>query len=313
MKHEIRVSEADAGRRLDRWLQSALPDLGFTAIRRLLRKRKVRRNGVRAHGDEVLQAGDLVVLHAPPTGSAPAPVTQDARSYRGPDVEVLEEDDDFLFVLKPATVACSDDGQDERALQLWLRERYGDAIAAGTLRPEPCHRLDRGTTGVLAIAKKARGHESFRQALQAERVEKVYEVAVWGSPPGPRWSCRVPLRRQAQVARDRPRVVAAEPGSPEAMPARTDFIALRASGPRTLLRATLHSGRTHQIRAHCLIEGLAVVHDPRYGRPDDEAGDGPMLHARELHLHLPDRRIHVQAPWPSPRSRWLHEWGLVLG
>ncbi len=189
----------------------------------------------------------------------------------------------------------------------------GEAIESGEVRPEPCHRLDRHTTGILVVGLTAQAQELFRQALAEGRVRKVYEVVVWGYAPAPQWDCRIPLVRRDTTRRDRPRMVAAPADRKGALTAHTRFTALSCADHRSRLRAELVTGRTHQVRAHCLAEGLPVVGDPRYGRPGDATGDGQFLHAQSLRISLPDRSIEVECPWPTHRARWLRQWSLLQG
>jgi RluA family pseudouridine synthase len=314
MRHDFQITAPDAGRRLDRWLGAALGGVSFSVVRRLLRQKKVRRNGKRARAEDVLAAGDEIVVHHASDASSDGikAVEADTRIYSGAAIEVLLEDPEFVFLAKPAGVSCSDDGLDTLALALWLREHFAEDIAERRVRPEPCHRLDRGTTGIVVAALTAHAHELFRQASQSNRVQKLYEVAVWGEPPAPTWNCTAALRRRDRARGDQARMIAAA-AQPDAQSADTRFRALACANRRTLLAATLRTGRTHQIRAHCLIEGLPVIHDPRYGRPGEEGGDGPMLHARSLTLELEDRSLEVQCPWPQRRARWLRDWSLLVG
>lgn len=311
MRHEFHITEADAGRRLDRWLQAALGDVPFSLVRRLLRQKEVKVNGRRGRPDTTLATGDEVVVHHR-TRSKPererAPV---AGPYRGPAIEALHRDDLFLFVDKPPVVSCSDDGRDGASLPRWLAETFAREIAAGTLRPEPCHRLDRGTSGVVAVALVARAHELFRRALEDGRVEKSYEVVVRGAPAEEEWTCDLPLRRVTHARRREPRMVAAAAGEDGAQDARTHFRVLRRAGGLALLRAEPRTGRTHQIRAHCHAQGLPVVGDPRYGAQGEPEDDGQMLHARRLRAVGDEIDFDVDVPWPAERRARLEEWGLL--
>jgi RluA family pseudouridine synthase len=234
------------------------------------------------------------------------------RRYDGPPIEVLHEDEDYLLLAKPAAVTCSDDEQHEAALPLWLAERFAERIEAGAVRPEPCHRLDRGTTGVVAVALTARAFEDFRLALETAQVEKTYEVVVRGQPPDLHWRCRLPLKRAARAHRTSPRVVVADRSDPEAWTASTDFEILSHHEGHALLRAQPLTGRTHQIRAHCLAQGLPVLDDPRYGdtSPTRES-DGQLLHARSLRVELASRVLEASSDWPESRRRRLARLGLM--
>lgn len=305
MKYEFVVTAADADRRLDRFVASRFDQAPMGLVRRLLRQKKIKVNGTRPDAALRLREGDVVVVHhvarEQATPSAPRP-------YEGPAIEILDERDGLLFVNKPAGVACSDDGEDPAALARWLENTLADRIARGDVRPEPCHRLDRDTTGVVAVALTAAAFDRFRRALEDDAVTKDYEVVVHGTPPHDSFTIDVPLVRRADVRADAPRMVAGEEGTP----ACTECETLRTCDTRSLLRARPVTGRTHQIRAHLRIEGLPVVGDPRYGDPTRDATvDAPtaqLLHARRLALA---EDFAVEAPWPADRAAWLRAHGLA--
>lgn len=312
MRREFRITEADADRRLDRWLQGALGDAPFSLVRRLLRQKDVKVNGGRGRPETRLHAGDVVVVHHQFRDSPAFEPPRSMGPYEGPPIGVLHRDDDFVYVDKPPRVSCSDDPDDTATLPRWLTENFAAEITRGEVRPEPCHRLDRGTSGIVVVSLRARAHERFRRALQAGSVEKTYEVAVEGRPSSDVWTCELPLRRLDRARRDGPRVVAAEVGESGAQAARTKFRVLRASASHVLLEACPLTGRTHQIRAHCQAQGLPVVGDLRYGPPSaDESGDGQLLHARRLRVADVENAPEVVSDWPASRRESLGRLGLV--
>lgn len=302
MKYEFVVTAADADRRLDRFVAARFDQAPTGLVRRLLRQKKIKVNGARPEASQRLAAGDVVVVHhvARDDGtSAPPP-----RAYDGPPIEVLAEHDDVLFVNKPAGVACSDDGEDPAALARWLEATLAARIAAGAVRPEPCHRLDRDTTGVVAVALTAAAFDRFRRALEDDVVEKTYEVIVHGRAVDTRFTIDVPLLRRSTSRADEARMVDGRDAD-GAVDARTDFEVISSTDALARLRAHPVTGRTHQIRAHCRISGFPVVGDPRYGdaRRDGavDAPKGQLLHARRLAVG----DVVVEAAWPIDRAAWI--------
>lgn len=300
----LEVDAVDDGRRLDRFLEKLDGGLPPSLVRRLMRQRRVRVNERRIRdATHRLSAGDRIEIHH--DFSEPASTPDDSRRWTGPAIEVLHRDDRFLVLNKPAGVACSDDGRDPAALAVWLREYLAAEIEAGRARPEPCHRLDRGTTGVVVVALGPDASDRFRRALAEDRVSKVYEVAVHGIPKEAEFVCDVALDRRDQAGRREPRMV---PGS--TLAARTEFRILHVHGRLALLEARPVTGRTHQIRAHCLALGLPVVGDPRYGSGEDPGGvTHQLLHAARLVLAGEDA-YSVSADWPGPESMELRRMGL---
>jgi RluA family pseudouridine synthase len=249
-----------------------------------------------------VRTGETVEIHFE-FDDVPAPPADD-RKWSSASPEVLFQDDEYLLVNKTPHVACSDDGRDPLALAVWLREYLAGPIAAGTARPEPCHRLDRGTTGIVAVALTPAAFDRFRRGLEGGRVHKTYEVAVAGVPDRRRFDCDFALVRQDRVDPDEPRMVVGD-----GRPARTEFERLAAHDGRTLLAATPVTGRTHQIRAHCLALGFPVLGDRRYGRGHTLPGlDHQLLHARALEF---EGHFSVRAGWPSAETRLLQDCGLT--
>lgn len=319
MRHDFTVTPADAGRRLDRFVQAALGGVPGGLVQKLLRKGKVRVGGVKRPGSHRLAEGDEVVVHHSPRPADRAPEPSRLPRYDGPPIGVLLEDDHFLFVDKPAGVACSDDGRDAACLPAWLRQRWPAAFAAPGFHPEPAHRLDRGTTGVVVVARTAAAATAFREASEAGRVEKCYRVAAWGGPPGGELEVELPLRRVDRPRAGEPKVIAAAADEEGAQAARTHFRVLSCAGQAHLLEARLGTGRTHQVRAHCLAQGWPVVGDRRYGdrELDDAAGlagapGHPLLHAAGISSTLLGVDYRVEAPLPAGPSRVLQKLGLEI-
>ncbi len=316
MALHFRITEADADRRLDRWLQPALGGAPFSLVRRLLRQRRVRINGRRARAEDRLRVGDEVVVHhRPEQGTIPTRVASHDRDrpYQGPPIEILHQGEDLVFVAKPAGAACSDDGRDPAAIDRWLRERFAEAIASGRARPVPAHRLDRGTSGVLAVALTAAACERFRQALESGSVRKCYQLVVHGRASFDEREIDLPLRRRSGAAAHEPRVVVDHQGG---RPARTRLRTLARTGSHSLLEAELLTGRTHQIRAHVAAIGLPLVGDARYGDAVRDRAAGietgvPLLHARALVLQDREPALEVRAPWPPDRRAALVRLGLT--
>lgn len=301
MARHIEVGPVDEGRRLDRFLARLDGGLPSSLVRRLLRQRRVRVNGRRVRdAAHTLRAGDRIEIHH---DFAPTPGPRDDRRWVRPPLDVLARDDDWLVVNKPAGVACSDDGRDPAALAVWLREHLAAEIADGRVRPEPCHRLDRGTTGAVAVALNPLAFDRFRRALAAGTVHKVYEVVVDGVPDWTEHECALALDRRPKAGRTEPRMVEGD-----SLDAVTRFVLRRSNGRQSLLEARPVTGRTHQIRAHCRALGLPVLGDPRYGIGWPRI-DHQLLHARALTLSGAGG-FAVEAPWPAPEHERLRELGL---
>ncbi len=220
------------------------------------------------------------------------------------EVDVAREGADYVVVNKRAgQVVHPGAGQRTGTLVAGLLARYPEldrlrengTCEAG--RPGIVHRLDKGTSGLLVVARTARGYHALRGELAQRRVERVYLGLVEGHLAESHGLIDAPIGRSTRT----PTMMAVRA---DGRPARTSYDVLtRLVEPRTtLLRLRLETGRTHQIRVHTASIGHPVVNDLRYGHRRDHrlADDRLFLHASHLGFHDPasGARIDVSAPLP---------------
>ena len=306
----FRIREEDEGERLDRFVPRALEDLsrnraqGLIAEGMVLVDEAVKRPGYR------LRIGDRISVQVP------EPVELVARPEDLP-LTMVHEDADLLVVDKPAGMAVhpapgSPSGTLVNALLHHCRDLSG---INGVLRPGIVHRLDRGTTGLLMVAKNDAAHRGLAGQLESRSVERRYTALVWGSPPR-EGAVDAPLDRSPS---DRKRMAVVEGGRS----AVTRFRRLRELAFLSLLELRLETGRTHQIRAHLQHLGHPVFGDPVYGgrvrvrgidpRHRPAAGrlleglDRQALHAASLGFAHPrtGEELRFESPLPEDMARTL--------
>lgn len=227
----------------------------------------------------------------------------DPRPAADPDVEVVTvfEDADVAVVDKPAGLVVHPGAGHERAtLVNGLLARYPEMATVGDPhRPGIVHRLDRDTSGLLAVARTERAYRSLAEQLRAHRPERVYAALAWGHPEAPQGVIDAPVGRSS---RNPMRMAVTERGRP----ARTGYtVERRYHEPAlvALLACRLDTGRTHQIRVHLRAIGHPVVGDPTYGagRGADVFGLArPFLHARALSFDHPVSGETVRTESPLP-------------
>ncbi|MEO5587940.1 MAG: RluA family pseudouridine synthase, partial [Gemmatimonadaceae bacterium] len=161
------------------------------------------------------------------------------------------------------------------------------------------HRLDKETSGLLIVARTARAHRILSAGLAARRIKRRYAAMIWGHLDEDLLTVDKSLARDP---RDRKRMAVVSNGRP----ARTDFVRLARFGPGDLLRAHLHSGRTHQIRVHLASSGHPVMGDDVYGGGGGRKMVGlepkrHFLHAAWLQLHHPitGAPMDIRSPLPD--------------
>ena len=295
------VDAATADQRLDRLLRRLLPTLPLSAIYRLLRSGKIRVDGKNADAALRLQVGMALELRVDAELAEP-PRTRPVRSARaarplpaGLQPRIVFRDADVMVVDKPAGLAAQPGtGRDGANLVDWLRATLPE-LGTATFAPAPAHRLDAGTSGLVAIGLSPRGARGLAAAFREDRVEEVYFAVVHGVPVAASGSIEAPLLVREDAAAWQPKVVVARGGQP----ALTEYLRVRAGRHTTLLRLRLHTGRTHQLRAHLAHLGHPIVGDRRYGS-DRDLGRRFLLHAAELTLPHPVTGEPLRCDSPPP-------------
>ena len=305
----IKVSADEAGQRVDNYLCRVLKGVPKTRVYRIIRKGEVRVNKKRVTAQYRLMSDDM--LRVPPvrlslkdeTLRAPKTVVE-----RLSDA-VLYEDDGLIILNKPAGIAV----------------HGGSGIACGVIeslrqmRPhekalELVHRLDRDTSGCLMVAKKRTMLRHIHEQLQKrEGVEKIYHALVDGRWPTRKLWVNAPLEKN--TLRSGERMVRVQVAG---KPSKTRYQVLQRLQQATLIEASPLTGRTHQIRVHCLHAGHAILGDQKYGSDGSNQRfksvglNRLFLHAASLQLALPSgKMIKVEAPLPNDLQGVIEKLGYV--
>jgi 23S rRNA pseudouridine1911/1915/1917 synthase len=253
-----RVTTAEAGERLDRLLAlrlaEALPDLTRSRIKRLVEAGRVTVDGTPVKAGHPVRAGERVEVEVPPP---PAAVPEPEEI----PLDVVFEDDAVVVVDKPAgMVVHPGAGRSRGTLVNALLGRGTSLSAVGApFRPGIVHRLDKGTSGLLVVAKTDAAHRRLAAALAAREVKRRYWAMVWGAPTPETGRITGSLAR-SRADRRRMRVVGS--GGREAV---TRYRVRWSGNGVSVLVLALETGRTHQIRAHLKHRGYPVFGDPEYG------------------------------------------------
>ena len=295
----------DDGTRLDRALTRLFPEHSRSFLAKLIDDGRVLIDGRLATKTSArVTAGASVQVDLPP----PSPteiVSQDL------PLKILFEDEDLVVIDKPAgLVVHPAAGHADRTLVNALLFHVKDLSGiGGELRPGIVHRLDKDTSGVMVIAKNDAVHRALTSAWP--KVKKEYLAIVYGKPKRDRGSVDAPIGRDP---RNRKRMAVVRSGGRAAV---TDYVVEKSLKYVSLLRCTLRSGRTHQIRVHLTHLGFPIAGDDKYG--DFELNRGlakqglkrMFLHAGELEFGHPlsGKALKLHAPLPEDLSRFLDSLG----
>ena len=269
---ELRVPPDSGGMRLDRFVATH-EDVGSRAgAERLIEAGLVLVDGTPRPKSHRLGAGSVVTLPEPETAAAGPPPADIG-------VPVVYADRHLMVVDKPAGLLVhSVPGYSAPTL---VDALAGVGAGGDEARPGIVHRLDRDTSGLLLVARDQRTHASLQAQLRQRRIGRTYVALVRGRPRSRRGRIEAPIGRDRRdptrmsLSTDRPR------------DAVTDFELTEALPGRSLLRVTLGTGRTHQIRVHLASIGNPVVGDPVYGHGPELGLERQFLHAAELRLTHP--------------------------
>jgi len=259
------ATEEVRGQRLDLFLQSELPGHSRAFLQKLIEQGHVLVNGKPCKPSHRMHPGDKVSVEIPqprPLEAAPEAIPLD----------VLFEDDDLIVVNKPAgLVVHPAAGNAEHTLVNALLHHCRGRLAGigGVQRPGIVHRLDKGTSGCLVVAKTDVAHQSLVAQFKSRAVKKIYRAVCWGKFE--RLSGKVETvigrsernrkKMSARVARGRLSL--------------TEYRVLKQLDQFALVELTLHTGRTHQIRVHMAHIGHPVLGDATYGRARSPVTDLP--------------------------------------
>ena len=245
---------------------------------------------------------------------APRPAVPRAEAL---PLTILYEDDDLVVVDKPAGMVVHPAAGHAAGtlVNALLHHVTGLSGIGGETRPGIVHRLDRGTSGVMVVAKHDRAHRELARQFHDREVGKEYIALVWGTPrPGQVLDTAIgrdPRHRRRMSSRSR-----------RAKPATSRILSVEPHRDVSLVRVTIGTGRTHQIRVHLSEAGHSVIGDSVYGRSPRKlpaplsalAGvDRPFLHAARLTFTHPStgRSMTFEAPLPADLQSRLD--GLARG
>jgi 23S rRNA pseudouridine1911/1915/1917 synthase len=295
---EFTVPAEFDGQRLDRFLTSVLAGHSRSQVQKLIADGLVRLDRREAKANLAVRDGERVTV------TVPEPTSPTTAAEELP-LDVLYQDADIAVVNKPAgMVVHPGAGHASGTLVNALLHHMPDLSGiGGETRPGIVHRLDRGTSGVMVIAKNDAAHHELSRQFHDREVEKEYVALVWGVvQAGRRIDAAIgrdPVNRQKMSARSR-----------RARTAVTRITRAHHMPGVTLCQVAIHTGRTHQIRVHLSAIGHPIVGDALYGGvhrrvPGDlralQRLERPFLHAERLAFKHPrdGRRMEFTAPLPA--------------
>jgi 23S rRNA pseudouridine1911/1915/1917 synthase len=310
VNHTFTVPDEGDGARLDHFLVSVLAEHSRSQLQRLIKEGQVQVAGRPAKANRAMKAGEVVTIEVP----APVNAVPQAEALPLP---ILYQDRDLIVVDKPAgMVVHPAAGHASGTLVNALLHHVDDLSGiGGEKRPGIVHRLDKGTSGLMVVAKHDRAHEELARQFAEREVEKEYLTLVWGEVMAGR-------RIDAPIGRDpsnRKKMSSESLRVRRSRAAVTRIVRAEHFGRvLTMAQVAIHTGRTHQIRVHLSTIGHPIVGDALYGGvhrrvPGDLRAvshlDRPFLHAAHLIFKHPEdgRRMEFTSDLPADLQKVLDD------
>jgi 23S rRNA pseudouridine1911/1915/1917 synthase len=331
-------AEETGGPRIDKYLTRFYPEASRTKIQRSIKKGHVKVNGADVQKSYAVEPGDEIIfrlIRKPPMQAEPEKIPLD----------IVYEDDDLLVVNKPTgmvvhpapghrsgtlvhallhhvdgqSVAADDEeGEaDDEEVGLSMVNALPESPDHPVVRPGIVHRLDKGTSGLLVVAKRDRAHQPLAEQFKAHTVDRRYRALVWGHLDPPNGTIEGAIGRDPNH-RQRMAVVPEDDGKW----AVTHYLTIQHYAHTSEVTFRLETGRTHQIRVHTSHRHHPIVGDPKYGgdhvRYGPQTGERraffdrvfkalphPALHAYRLGFTHPTtgETLHFEA---DPPTDWQH-------
>lgn len=278
------VSEEEEGDRLDVYLSNQLGDMSRSYVQKIIKDQKVKINSKVEKSKYLVKKSDEIEVEIP------APKVLEVIPQDIP-IDIVYEDKDFLIVnKKQGMVVHPAPGNYENTLVNAVLYHCEDKLSSinGIIRPGIVHRIDKDTSGLLMIAKNNNSHNFLAEQLKDHSITREYEFICHGVVKEDKITVDKPIGRNPK---DRLKMAVVKDGKR----AVTHFEVIERFENFTHVRATLETGRTHQIRVHSLYINHPLLGDPLYGPKNSKFKlDGQTLHARKLGFIHPTTKEYVE-------------------
>ncbi len=261
----IIVNSNEAGQRLDKLLFKHFNEAPKSFVYRMLRKKNIVLNGKKSTGADKLVIGDEICLYLSEETIAKFSQTVIQKTAHQ-NLDIIYEDDHILLINKPVGMLSQKAKSTDESLVEYLISYLLDSgqiteAELGRFRPAVCNRLDRNTSGLVAAGKSLTGLQTLSEAFKNRTLHKYYQCVVAGTVKKSRHIAGY-IKKNEQTNQV---TVCQEPVA-DSVPIQTAYEPLAAVNGYTLLKVTLITGKTHQIRAHLASIGHPIIGDYKYGR-----------------------------------------------
>lgn len=327
---EIVIEKNEAGQRLDKFLAKYMNEAAKSFFYKMMRKKNITLNGKKCEGNEKLAEGDVVKLFLAEDTIEKFSSVQ-VQEVKKVDLDILYEDDEIILVNKPAGMLSQKAKETDESLVEYLIDYLlgsGKLTESGlrAFRPSVCNRLDRNTSGIVTAGKSLAGLQMLSGVFKDRSIHKYYQCLVSGEIRDVKtvdgWLLKDEKKNQVRILTEaEAKRFGGRGGDEEPKRIRTKYEPIATDGRFTLLKVTLLTGRSHQIRAHLASLGHPIVGDFKYGgvskvNPSGRTVKYQLLHSYRLEFpKLAEPFVYLsgrvfEAPLPGYFGSVLKETGI---
>jgi len=299
MKKALEVEKSLFPQRIDLYLKNKLSDISRSKIVSLLKQGKILVNEKKVKPSFILKGGEKILInfHEEKKELIPLPLKREPK--------ILYEDKNYLVINKPAEILVHPNlkNLNQPTISSWLIFKWPNLKGVGEdpLRPGIVHRLDKETSGVLAIAKNNQSFFHLKEQFQKRLVKKEYLTLVWGNIKKDSGEINIPLTYSKKSPFRRK--ISDFKSSKKSLSAITYYKVIKRFKDFALLKVIPKTGRTHQIRVHLASLGFPVVGDKEYGPKNRRLPftlNRQFLHAIKISfLTIDNTLLEIEAPLPE--------------
>lgn len=293
---EITIGKNEAGQRLDKFLGKYLNLAGKSFLYKMMRKKNITLNGKKCEGGEKLLEGDRLKLFLSDETIQKFSELK-VQTVKKKRLEILYEDPDILLINKPSGMLSQKAKETDESLVEYLIDYLLESGALKkeelrSFRPSVCNRLDRNTSGIVAAGKTLAGLQMLSEVFRDRTIHKYYRCIVTGKMEDPRtidgWLLKDEIGNKVRILSEQEaKAVSGGRQGERPLQIRTKYEPVSAGEASTLLKVTLLTGRSHQIRAHLASIGHPIIGDSKYGdrKANEEAKKKYRINSQLLHSY----------------------------
>lgn len=242
---KIIVNKKYDNQNLSKFILDSFPALNKNMFFKALRKKDIRINNVRTSQDILVHFNDEITIY----------ITDEYLLGKSANIKIIYEDENILVVDKPGGISVTEDSNSSITLSSIIKEKYGKNL-------EPCHRIDRNTKGLILFAKNDTSLNILLDKFKNKEIEKHYIAKTYGIPPKKHDILNAYLFKDSKKSI----VYISDTPKKDYQKITTEYTVLSTNQNIAILDINLHTGKTHQIRAHLSHIGCPILGDGKYGK-----------------------------------------------